>query len=274
MIELYKRKIWNDEKTVNVISEACFNENPKIVVAACKFFLILDYDFESDNEGDSSDGEEDISKKIELLKQRKGSKMTANRQQKLDRAVKQVKRKNARKGLVHFSTDFLPIDTIYDPQQFVEKLFSKLKKSNDKYEIKLYMLRLISRMIGRHKIQLLQFYPNLLRYLNSHNKDKVSEIFAMIIESCHDLIPPETIRPIIERVITNYTSEYCNNQHICIGLNAIREILLRMPLALEEDQIEYLCNFRTMKVKAVSAAAKSLINYFRDVCPELLPKKM
>jgi hypothetical protein len=29
-----------------------------------------------------------------------------------------------------------------------------------------------------------------------------------------------------------------------------------------------------MKVKAVSAAAKSLINYFRDVCPELLPKKM
>ena len=152
MVELYKRKIWNDEKTVNVISEACFNENPKIVVAACKFFLILDYDFESDNEDDSSDDEADISKKIELLKQRKGSKMTANRQQKLDRAVKQVKRKNARKGLVHFSTDFLPIDTIYDPQAFVEKLFSKLKKSNDKYEVKLYMLRLISRMIGRHKI--------------------------------------------------------------------------------------------------------------------------
>lgn len=47
-----------------------------------------------------------------------------------------------------------------------------------------------------------------------------------------------------------------------------------MPLALSEDEIEYLCNFRTMKVKAVSAAAKSLINYFRDVCPELLPKKM
>lgn len=136
------------------------------------------------------------------------------------------------------------------------------------------MLRLISRMIGRHKIQLLQFYPNLLRYLNSHNKDKVSEIFAMVIESCHDLVPPETIRPIIERIISNYASEYCNNQHITIGLNAIREILMRMPLALEEDQIEYLCNFRTIKVKAVSAAAKSLINYFRDVCPELLPKKM
>lgn len=136
------------------------------------------------------------------------------------------------------------------------------------------MLRLISRMIGRHKIQLLSFYPNLLRYLNSHNKDKISEIFAMIIESCHDLVPPETIKPVIERIISNYVTEYCNNAHITIGINAIREILMRMPLALDPDQIEYLCLFRTFRNKSVSAAAKSLVNYFRDVCPELLPKKM
>ena len=122
-----------------------------------------------------------------------------------------MKRKKARKGLVKFNTDFLPIDTIFDAQSFVERLFSKLKKSNDKYEVKLYMLRLISRMIGRHKIQLLQFYPNLLRYLNSHNKDKIGEIFAMIVESCHDLVPPETMSPIIEKIISNYVTEYCNN---------------------------------------------------------------
>lgn len=129
-------------------------------------------------------------------------------------------------------------------------------------------------MIGRHKIQLLSFYPNLLRYLNSHNKDKISEIFAMIIESCHDLVPPETIKPVIERIISNYVTEYCNNAHITIGINAIREILMRMPLALDPDQIEYLCLFRSFRNKSVSAAAKSLVNYFRDVCPELLPKKM
>jgi protein SDA1 len=232
MIELYKRKIWNDDKTVNVIAEACLNNNPKIIISACRFFLILDYDYDSDADDSSDDDDGD---KIALLKQRKGSKMTKQRQQKLDRAIKQVKRKSLRKQLVHFSTDFLPIDTIYDPTGFVEKLFSKLKKSNDKYEVKLFMLRLISRMIGRHKIQLLQFYPNLLRYLNSHNKDKISEIFAMIIESCHNLVPPETVRPVIERIISNYVTEYCNNQHITIGLNAIREILLRMPLALDEN---------------------------------------
>ena len=96
----------------------------------------------------------------------------------------------------------------------------------------------------------------------------------MIIESCHDLVPPEVVKPIIERIISNYITEFCNNQHITIGLNAVREILLRMPLALTENQIEYLCLFRSFKNKSVSAAAKSLVNFFRDVCPELLPKKM
>lgn len=47
-----------------------------------------------------------------------------------------------------------------------------------------------------------------------------------------------------------------------------------MPLALDASQIEYLCLFRTSKCKSVRAAAKSLINFFRDVCPELLPRTL
>ena len=95
----------------------------------------------------------------------------------------------------------------------------------------------------------------------------------MIIESCHELVPPEEIKPIIEKIISNFITEFCNNQHITIGLNSIREILLRMPLALDESQIEYLVGFRTFRNSSVVNAAKSLINYFRDVCPNLLPKK-
>lgn len=47
-----------------------------------------------------------------------------------------------------------------------------------------------------------------------------------------------------------------------------------MPLALDESQIEYLCLFGSSKNKSIRAAAKSLINFFRDVCPELLPKSL
>ena len=39
MIELYKRNIWNDAKTVNVITTACFSKITKVMVAAIKFFL-------------------------------------------------------------------------------------------------------------------------------------------------------------------------------------------------------------------------------------------
>ena len=96
----------------------------------------------------------------------------------------------------------------------------------------------------------------------------------MIIESSHDLVPPEEIKPVIARIIDNYVTEYCSNQHITIGLNTIREILARMPLALDEAQIEYLIEFKNFKKNAsVRASAKALVNFFRDVCPQLLPKK-
>lgn len=39
MIELYKRNIWADEKTVNMIASACFSKITKVMVAAMKFFL-------------------------------------------------------------------------------------------------------------------------------------------------------------------------------------------------------------------------------------------
>ena len=67
MIELYRRRIWNDEKTVNAIWQGVMHSNPKICAAACKFFLILDYDHEDELDEDSSDVEETIAE----LKQQK-----------------------------------------------------------------------------------------------------------------------------------------------------------------------------------------------------------
>jgi protein SDA1 len=86
-----------------------------------------------------------------ILGKYKGTKkMTKKRQAKVDKVIKNHKRKEKRKNKVKFSTDFLPIDLIFDPQSFVEKLFNKLRKSNERYEVKLLIMRLISRMIGRH----------------------------------------------------------------------------------------------------------------------------
>jgi protein SDA1 len=110
MIELYKRHIWNDDKTVNAIWNGVEHSNPKIVAAACKFFLILDYDHQSESEDSSSDEDPN-----QLLAQHKGGIMTKAKKAKFTRAIKTQKRKEARKNKIHQGTDFLPIDTLYDP---------------------------------------------------------------------------------------------------------------------------------------------------------------
>ena len=65
------------------------HSNPKICAAACRFFLILDYDHEDELEQDSSDVEETIAE----LKQQKQSKLTKAKKRYLERAIKAQKRK-------------------------------------------------------------------------------------------------------------------------------------------------------------------------------------
>jgi len=105
----------------------------------------------------------------------------------------------------------MPIDQLFDAQTFAEKLFAKLRNSKDRYEIKLHLMRLIARLIGRHKLMLLSYYEHIQRYLGAHTKDQMSEILAMIIESCHELVPPENIKPLMDKIISNFITEYCQN---------------------------------------------------------------
>jgi protein SDA1 len=39
MIELYKKNIWTDKRTVNIIAEGCFNQSPKICIISAYFLI-------------------------------------------------------------------------------------------------------------------------------------------------------------------------------------------------------------------------------------------
>ena len=58
MVELYKKNVWSDAKTVNIVVTACFSSTTKVMVAAIKFFLGKDED--ADNQEDSSDSEDEV----------------------------------------------------------------------------------------------------------------------------------------------------------------------------------------------------------------------
>lgn len=57
MVDLYKKNIWRDTKTVNVISTGCFSKITKVMVAALKFFVTVDSNDSSD-ESDSSSSDD------------------------------------------------------------------------------------------------------------------------------------------------------------------------------------------------------------------------
>lgn len=87
MIELYKKNIWNDTKTVNVISTACFSKVTKVMVAALKFFLSSDSNEKDSDDSDSSDDEPNAK---EVMMANKVNKKTRKRSKQLEKVKKLV----------------------------------------------------------------------------------------------------------------------------------------------------------------------------------------
>ncbi len=78
----------------------------------------------------------------------------------------------------------MPIDLIYNPQVFVEKLFNIMNAKNEKYTHKLAYMGLIARVIWRHQLILLPFYRSLIKYLDPKQKD-VHQVLTALAESVH-----------------------------------------------------------------------------------------
>ena len=74
-------------------------------------------------------------------------------------------------------------------------------------------------------------------------------------------------------IANNFITERNTSEVIAVGLNAIREICARCPLAMSEDLLGDLVQYKTYKDKAVSTAAKSLIQLFRIKNPQMLARK-
>lgn len=273
MLELYRKQVWTDAKSVNAIASGCLSKSSKMVVAACKFMLSLELDKEDLGE-DESDQED---KKVELRRQL-GSKLPKKKKDELRKVLRLLERKQKRKFRKTFQKNFLPIDQVYDPQGFAEKLFAKLtkgkgKKKELKGEAAALALDLVAKMIGRHKLIVPEFFTYANHLVKAKNKN-IAQTLASIAEACHENLQHDDVKDVAGTVIDNMVSEHCQPEFITMGLNVIREIALRMPQVLTEDQLAYLVQFKDYKNRYVVAAAKSVVNAYRDINPTMLPKKL
>lgn len=96
---------------------------------------------------------------------------TKNRQKRLERSIKHVNKEKERKMKKRTElTNFHALNMLHDPQTFAEKLFRKLERCSDRFEIRLLILDLISRLIGLNKLVLLNFYPFIQRFLRPQQR--------------------------------------------------------------------------------------------------------
>ncbi|XP_045448909.1 protein SDA1 homolog [Melitaea cinxia] len=266
LIELYHKNIWNDHKTVNIIADVgCFSKVTKVMVASLKFFLSRD---EEDKPDSDSDDEVDPR---ETMIANKFNKKTRKRDKMLDK-VKKIAKKNKRKKEKAPIFNFSALHLINNPQGFAEKLFKQMESSNERFEVKLMTLDVVSRLIGLHNLFLFNYYPFIARLLMPHQRE-VTRILQFAAQASHELVPPEVIEPIMKAIANNFITERNSTDVMAVGLNAVREICARCPLAIGEDLLRDLVQYKLYKEKSVMMAARSLIQLYRQTMPSLLHKK-
>ena len=268
MIELYHRNIWNDAKTVNVITTACFSKIARVMTTAVRFFLGTDAPQEAKDSDSESEPESATAKKLILATG--VNKKSSKKKKKLEKALAMLRKNKKKNKPVSFN--FSAIHLINDPQGFAEKLFKQLEKSTEKFEIKMLMFNLISRLVGIHELIVLNFYPFLLRFLQPHQRE-VTRLLTYAAQACHSLVPPDSVEPLVRAIVNNFVTERNSTEVMAVGINAVREICTRSPLVMTSDLLQDLTAYKTSKNKSVTMAARSLIQLYRTLNPDLLHRK-
>lgn len=267
LVELYHKNIWNDQKTVNIIADiGCFSKFTKVLVASLKFFLGRDEEEKEQN----SDSDDEIDPRDTMISN-KFNKKTRKREKMVEK-VKKIAKKMKKKKQKAPAFNFSALHLINNPQGLAEKLFKQMEASNDRFEVKLMTLDVVSRLIGLHNLFLFNFYPFIARLLLPHQRE-VTRILQFAAQASHELVPYEVIEPVMRAIANNFITERNSTDVMAVGLNAVREICTRCPLAIGEDLLRDLVQYKSYKEKSVMMAARSLIQLYRQSMPELLHKK-
>ncbi|KAJ9628696.1 Severe Depolymerization of Actin [Taxawa tesnikishii (nom. ined.)] len=244
--ELWKRQIWTDARAVSVMENAALSQNEKVVTGGVHFFLGGDKEREEAAD-DSSDDEETID--MAKLRHQAGiNKKTKKKANELKKAAATVKRKEKKKNAPH-PLNFSALHLLHDPQGFAEKLFAQhlqtqTPKAKLNLEQKLSVLQLVSRLLS-----------------------------GIVSPVDTQLGSPDALEPLVQKIANEFVSEASAGEVASAGLNAIREICVRQPLAMNDTLLQDLVEYRKSKDKGTMMAAKGLLSLYREVGAELLKKR-
>ncbi|KIL00642.1 hypothetical protein PAXRUDRAFT_821434 [Paxillus rubicundulus Ve08.2h10] len=266
--ELWRKGIWTDAKCVSIVALGCFHPVMKVQSASIHFFLGSDDDKEDSDE--ESEHEVDIRA---LHHRREINKKTRSGSKKLQKQLNAAKKKKY-KSTDSSTPNFSALQLLNDPQTFSEKLYDNLNRYDKRLSLdhKILVMQLLSRVMGCHKVFVLPFYTYILKYL-AHHQLRVPSILVALAQSVHELTPPDALAPVVTKLAGEFVHPGVGSEVIAAGINAIREVCRRQPWAMEEDLLGDLVEYRKSRDKAVTAAARGILQLYREVNPGMLKRR-
>lgn len=74
-------------------------------------------------------------------------------------------------------------------------------------------------------------------------------------------------------VANNIVTDTNSEEVMTVGINAMKEMTAGCPLAMTEELLQDLAQYKTHKDKNVRMSARTLIQLFRTLNPQMLQKK-
>lgn len=253
------------------MKEASLADNEKVIIGGVQFFLGGDKERE---ELEDESSEEDAVEIGRIKHQMAINKKNKKKAKMMNDAFDKVKRKERKKTQPHI-LNFSAFHLLHDPQGFAEDLFQKhVQNTRSKLNLqhKLLVLQLVSRLVGLHKLTIISLYSYFIKYLTPR-QPSVTSFLASLAQATHNLVPPDVLEPLIQKIANEFVSEAAAAEVASAGLNAIREICVRQPLAMNDTLLQDLVMYRKSKDKGVVMAARGLLGLYREVGAEMLKKK-
>lgn len=275
--EMWRRRIWTDDRTVALLAMACTHPHPKVQASAVRFFL---GDLHASEAGidDSDDDESNPRAEVGRLEhQRKVGKKSKAGERKLKLAKAQAQRRRkeqddkALERADQESGNMAAIHLLHDPQSFAERVLENLTRGEKRHslEMKVRLLQLLSRVMSVHRLAVLSFYSYMAKYLAPHQMH-ITLLLVALAQSVHDQTPPDVLTPAIRKIAYAFVHPGVGAEVVAAGINTIREVCRRQPWCMEEDLLEDLVAYRRSKDKGVSAASRGLMQLYREVNPAML----
>ncbi|RMZ53082.1 hypothetical protein APUTEX25_002491, partial [Auxenochlorella protothecoides] len=247
MTEMWRRRVWRDARTVNVIASATSHPSPRILLAALKFFIGQDAgagagagaDSDSDDEERGAGGPAAPTKEDVYGAFHKGTTSSKKKKQKKLRRVQAAVKKAGRRAEGTQSEAFAALQLLHDPQGFAEGLLRRLQSGGARFETRLVIMTVLSRAVGVHKLLVLNFYPFLQKYIAPHTLDVTTVLAAFIqARACHEQVPPDVLEPAVRQLVDQFVHDRARPEVITVGLKTVREICTRCPLVMTPELLQ------------------------------------